>query len=615
MTEWIHPSIIFIVGAFLLFFIRGRGQKVLLLLVPALAFLSVISISEGTYGVYSFLGKEIIFGKVDRLSLVFSYIFTIMSFIGMVYALHVDDHDQHVATLLYGGSSLGAIFAGDYFTLFVFWEIMAFASAYLIFAKREKQSVEAAFRYILIHIFGGACLLGGIILHYADTGSILFGPITHDGSLGFYLILIGFMVNAAVPPLHAWLSDAYPESTVTGTVFLSIFTTKVALYALTRAFPGTEMLVWFGTLMAIYGVIYATMENDCRRLLAYHMISQLGYMIAGVGLGTEIGINGSVAHAFTYIIYKGLLFMAAGAVIYVTGIRKLSEMGGLYKTMPITFILYMIGGFSISAFPLFSGFVSKSMVLAAASHDHRAVVTLLLTMASSGTFLSTTLKLPYHMFFGHDSHIKAKEPPINMLIGMGIAAFLCILIGVFPDLLYGLLPYPVHFEPYTGDHVTASLGILLFTALGFFLLLEKLHPKPHLTLDTDWFYRKGAVIFMVIANKFIAAADSAVSEVYRKVILRFGEWVSSLCFKFDTGVVDLIVDGIARLGARIGPRFASRNSKFDRNIIDGIVNGVANFTISLSSEMRRFQTGLVRDYALAILIGLIVLLNIFFFLL
>src|SRR3990170_7556788 len=496
MTDWFHPSILFIAGAFLIPFLKGNVRKAYLLLIPALAMIAVFSAAEGTYGTHSFLGREIIFGKVDKLSLVFSYVFTIMAFIGMVYSLHVEDPGQHMAAFLYVGSSLGAVFAGDYFTLFIFWEIMAFTSAYLIFAKRERRSIEAGFRYLLVHVFGGACLLGGIILHYTDTGSTLFGPIEHNGGMGFYLIMIGFIVNAAVPPLHAWLPDAYPESTVTGTVFLSIFTTKVALYVLARAFPGTEILVWFGTMMALYGVIYATMENDCRRLLAYHMVSQLGYMIAGVGMGTEIGLNGAIAHAFTYIIYKGLLFMAAGSVIYVTGIRKLSEMGGLYKTMPITFLLYMIGGFSISAFPFFSGFVSKSMVVAAAAHDHRAIITLLLTMASSGTFLSTTLKLPYHMFLGHDSHIKAKEPPTNMLIGMLIAAVMCVVIGVFPRLLYNILPYPVEFEPYTADHITGALGLLLFTALAFYLLLNKLHPAPHITLDTDWFYRKGTLIFM-----------------------------------------------------------------------------------------------------------------------
>ena len=581
MIDWFHPAILFIAGAFLIPFLKGNVRKAYLVLIPALAMIAVFSAAEGTYGTHSFLGREIIFGKVDKLSLVFSYVFTIMAFIGMVYSLHVEDPGQHMAAFLYVGSSLGAVFAGDYFTLFIFWEIMAFTSAYLIFARRERRSVEAGFRYLLVHVFGGACLLGGIILHYADTGSTLFGPIEHNGSMGFYLIMIGFIVNAAVPPLHAWLPDAYPESTVTGTVFLSIFTTKVALYVLARAFPGTEILVWFGTMMALYGVIYATMENDCRRLLAYHMVSQLGYMIAGVGMGTEIGLNGAVAHAFAYIIYKGLLFMAAGAVIYVTGIRKLSEMGGLYKTMPLTFILYMIGGFSISAFPFFSGFVSKSMVVAAASHDHRAVVTLLLTIASSGTFLSTTLKLPYHMFFGHDSGIRAKEPPINMLIGMGIAAFLCIAIGVFPGPLYSVLPYPVDFEPYTGDHITGSLGILMFTALGFFMLLKYLHPKNLISLDTDWSYRMGSRVFMRIAKGPIGVYEGFITEVSNTIVLP-------------------AIYSLAGIGLWI-----------DRNIVDAFVNGVANFILMVSASVRRIQTGFLQHYALGMVIGIMVIIIIY----
>ena len=347
MTDWFHPSILFIAGAFLIPFLKGNVRKAYLLLIPALAMMAVFSAGEGTYGAHSFLGHEIIFGKVDKLSLVFSYVFTLMAFIGMVYSLHVEDIGQHVAAFLYVGSSLGVVFAGDYFTLFIFWEIMAFASAYLVFARREKRSIDAGFRYLLMHVFGGVCLLGGIILHYADTGSILFGPIEHDGSMGFYLIMIGFILNAAVPPLHAWLPDAYPEATVTGAVFMSAFTTKTAVYVLIRAFAGTEMLMWLGVVMTVYGVGYAMLQNDFRRLLGYHIVSQVGYMVTGIGLGSELALNGSVSHAFTHILYKGLLFMGAGSVIYMTGKRKLSDLGGLYKTMPLTMIFYMIAGFSI----------------------------------------------------------------------------------------------------------------------------------------------------------------------------------------------------------------------------------------------------------------------------
>jgi len=507
-----------------------------------------------------------------------------MSFIGIVYALHVKDNGQHMAAFLYIGGSLGVTFAGDYFTLFVFWELMAFASAYLVFAKREKEAIEAGYRYILVHIFGGVCLLGGIILHYVSTQSIAIGPMTNDGSLAFYLILVGVIVNAAVPPLHAWLTDAYPEGTVTGSVFMSAFTTKTAVYVLVRIFPGTELLVWMGTIMALYGVVYAVLENDCRRLLAYHIISQVGYMVAGVGIGTDMSLNGSVSHAFAHILYKGLLFMGAGAVIQMTGKRKLTELGGLYKTMPITLVLYMIGGFAISAFPLFSGFVTKSMVVSGAAHDHRPWVALLLTMASAGTFLHTGLKLPYYMFFAKDSGIRAKEPPVNMLIAMGMAAFMCIGIGVFPGPLYKLLPFAVHFDPYTGDHVTSALGILLFTGLGFFMLLKKLDPEPTISADTDWVYRKGSRVFMWLVNKPISIYETYLSNIYDTWFTRFTLFFSSF---------------LARI--------------FDVRLIDGCVNGVANFFMNLAQTIRVSGSGLVRNYAFTMLLGSVVILTYFLF--
>jgi len=322
--NWFHPSIFYIGGALLIPFLKGRTLKTYMVVLPALAIVTVFTMSEGTYGVFSFLGNELIFGKVDKLSLVFSYVFTIMSLIGVIYGLHVEDKGQHVAAMLYVGSSIGVTFAGDFFVLFIFWEIMAFASSYLVFASREKSAIQAGFRYILVHIFGGVCLLGGITLHYLTTGSLLFGPIEKDGSLAFYLILTGFILNAAVPPLHAWLADAYPEATVTGAVFMSAFTTKTAVYVLVRAFPGTELLVWLGAVMALYGVVYAVLENDGRRLLAYHIVSQVGYMVAGVGMGTYMSLNGSVSHAFAHIFYKALLFMGAGAVLQMTGKRKLT---------------------------------------------------------------------------------------------------------------------------------------------------------------------------------------------------------------------------------------------------------------------------------------------------
>ena len=462
---------ILIIGAVLVPFLKGGIKQVYLLLLSALAFAAIVSSSHGTHGVVHILNQELVFGRVDRLSLVFGYIFGIMSFIGFTYGLHVKRDGEHMAALLYAGGSMGAVFAGDFITLFIFWEVMAFASLFLVWFKGDKASGEAGYRYILVHIFGGVCLLGGIIIYYANTGTLEFNAVKVGGP-AFYMILIGFLINAAVPPFSAWLADAYPEATIMGAVFMCAFTTKTAVYVLIRGFAGTELLIWMGVIMAIYGVVYATLEGDARRLLAYHIISQVGYMVTGIGIGAEMALNGSTAHAFAHILYKGLLFMGVGAVIHMTGKRKLKELGGIYKTMPITMLLYMIGAFSISAFPLFSGFVSKSMVVTAAEESHIAWAVLLLTLASSGTFISLGLKLPYYMFFGKDSGIRTKEPPLNMLIAMGIAAFLCIAIGVWPDALYGVLPYPVDYHPYTAQHVMTALGILLFTALGFFMLLK-----------------------------------------------------------------------------------------------------------------------------------------------
>jgi len=467
--------------------------------IPALAFVNLLNMSGGTGFTADFLGYELVFGRVDNLSMVFGYIFVIMAFAGAIFALHLKGAGEHVAAFLYAGSSLGVVFAGDYLSLFIFWEIMAVASTYLIWARKTEAARGAGLRYILVHLFGGMLLFAGIIMHAADTGSIEFNYLGLSG-LSSYLILFGFALNAAIPPLSAWLSDSYPEATVTGAVFLSAFTSKTAVYTLARAFPGTEILIWAGVIMALYGIVYAILENDMRRVLAYSIINQVGFMVAGIGIGTELAINGAASHAFAHILYKALLMMSAGAVLYMTGKSKTTELGGLYKSMPLTMMLALIGAASISAFPLTGGFISKSMIVAAAGEGHLTAVWLLLTMASAGVFLHAGIKFPYFVFFAKDSGLRPKEPPVNMLVAMGILAFLCIFIGVFPGILYGLLPYPVDFVPYTGGHIVGQLQILMFSALAFFMLLKYLQRTNTVSLDTDWLYRKGAMAVIGLAH-------------------------------------------------------------------------------------------------------------------
>ncbi len=547
--EWVHPGLLLILGAWVLPFLKGRVRSLMMLLLPGAALVLCLRMTPGTYGAVSFLGQDLVFGRVDQLSLIFSYVFSIMAFLGMVYALHVRDTGQHVAALTYVGGALGVTFAGDFLSLTLFWELMAISSVLLVWQRREAAAVSAGFRYLLVHVFGGLLLLGGVTIHWSQTGSVAFEHMgAVSGGMAWTLILVAFLINAAVPPLGAWLPDTYPEATVTGAVFMTAFTTKSAVYVLIRGFGGAEVLVWLGAIMAVYGVVYAVLENDARRLLAYHIVSQVGYMVCGVGIGTALALNGATAHAFAHILYKALLFMGAGAVLEVTRLRRLNDMGGLYKTMPITLGLYMVGAFAISAVPLFSGFVSKSMVVSAAGEAHLGAIFLMLTLASAGTFLHTGLKLPYYMFFGRDSGARGHEPPRNMLVAMGLAAAACVLIGVFPGLLYQHLPNPVDYVPYTLQHITSTLGMLGFTALGFFLLLKHLDPEPKISLDTDWFYRRGAAAGMTLVQGPLARLESGfVGEIYEFVVRRPLLGVAALVRRLDSRVVDSAAVGVGRM--------------------------------------------------------------------
>jgi len=481
-------AIIFVLGAILLIILPRRVRPVVSLVFPLLAFFFLLQLELGASLTVPFLNYELVLCRVDRLSLVFGYVFIIMGFLGGVYGFHVKDALQQVAALLYVGGSLGVVFAGDLFTLFVFWEIMTVSSVCLIWARRKLQSTKAGMRYFLVHLFGGSVLMAGILWHLGATGSILFNHF--EGGIASYLILFAFALNAAVPPLSGWLSDAYPEGTATGSVYLSAFTTKVAVYALARGFAGLELLMWAGAVMAVYGVVFAFLSNDGRRLLAYHIISQVGYMVCGVGIGIGVGVNGATAHAFAHILYKGLLFMGMGAVLYATGRNKLTELGGLVKSMPLTLIFFMVGAFSISGVPLFSGFVSKSMVIHAAELDHLGIVVILLTLASIGTFLSIGLKLPYLTWFGTDRSLKPKPIPLGMKVSMALTSGICIAIGVYPALLYNLLPFAVHYQPYNTPHLIETMQLLIFTGVAFWLLKNKIHAEATITLDTDWFYRR-----------------------------------------------------------------------------------------------------------------------------
>jgi multicomponent Na+:H+ antiporter subunit D len=576
--DFIHPSWAFIALAVILPFLKGNWWRALLLVPPVVALIAVISMSHGAHGLVNYLGIDLVLGRVDKLSVVFGHVFAIQALVGMIYAFHVKDRAHHSAACLYVAGAFGCVFAGDYLTLFIFWELMSVASTFLVWLNRSPVSTRAGFRYFLFHTIGGLFLLAGLLLRYKALGSMAFDPIAPDGARIYdYLILIGFCVNAAVVPLHAWLPDTYPEATIPGAVFMCAFTTKTAVYVLVRAFAGFEVLAIAGTAMAVYGVLYASIENNARRILSYHIVSQVGYMVAGIGIGTAMTINGAVAHAYAHILYKGLLFMGAGCLLHAAGTAHLDKLGGLVRRLPWVMILYMVGAVSISGVPFFNGFISKTMTIHGAVEDHRLIIALLLEVAAVGTFLSVGIKLPYFAFWSKaENRMDLKPIPKNMYIAMALAAGLCLMQGLYPQMLYRLLPNPVHYVPYDAWKLLQATLLLAFTGLGFFFMRKVIQPHAGRNLDFDALYRLVGKALTDLFTRPLAAFDNVWTNVYRLV------------------------------GVKVMMATARGASVFDRQGIDTVVDGTAYAVRGFGRFSSRLQTGRLQDYlAWTIIIALV----------
>jgi len=529
MSINLHPALFLILGGLILPLFRGKVRQALLIIFPLLGFINLLGHESGNFWSLYFGGYDLEVLRVDKLSLIFGYLFHLAALLAAIYSLHLKDGLQHMTGFMYAGSAVGAVFAGDLLTLFIFWELLAITSVFQIWARRSSRSGASGLRYLLVHVTSGLFLLTGAAIQYQNTGSLSFKHM-ELASWSSYFIFIAFGIKCAFPFLHTWLVDSYPEATPTGTVFLSSFTTKTAVYALARGFEGTEQLIWIGALMTMFPIFYAVIENDLRRVLGYSMINQIGFMVAGIGLGAGMGVNGAVAHAFNDVIFKGLLFMSMGAVLFRTGRINGSDLGGLYKSMPFTTGFCLVGASSISAFPLFSGFVSKSMVMQSAADQGHLVIWLMLLFASAGVFHHAGIKIPFFAFFSKDSGIRCKEAPINMLFAMWVGAFLCIFIGCYPRPLYSMLPYPVDYLPYTATHVLLQLQVLFFSALAFtYLKLSGTYPPElkSVNIDIDWIYRRllpsfasrvlrvGTPLKTKIINTCRSQIDLGVALIYR----------------------------------------------------------------------------------------------------
>ena len=488
-------ALMMIVAAGLVLVPHHARQVVMLLAIAGSAF--SLKAGAGQHLTVALLGFEMMLYRADHLSLPFAIVFHIAAALNVFYGWHEKRATDHVAGLAYAGAAIAALHAGDLITLFIWWEATAITSVFLILASGTQRARHAAMRYLIIQVASGVLLLAGAAMLFSETGSLAFAAMTL-GSTASWLIFIAFGIKAAFPLLNGWLQDAYPEATVVGTVVLSAFTTKLAIYALARGFAGTDLLIVVGCLMTAFPVFFAVIENDMRRVLAYSLNNQLGFMVVAIGIGTELAINGAVAHAFAHIIYKGLLFMSMGAVLYRVGTVKASELGGLYKSMPLTMVFCIIGAMSISAFPLFSGFAAKSLIMSALGYKGLIAAYLVLLAASAGVLHHSGIKIPYFAFFGHDGGHKVKEAPFGMLVAMAGASALCIGIGSFPAIFYQILPYSIDYNPYDASHVLGQMELLIFSILAFTFLMRFGFYPPELkstVLNTDWLYRRVAVWF------------------------------------------------------------------------------------------------------------------------
>lgn len=506
------PAFIMIFGAMLMPVVRESFRPVLLVVVPLLTLLMIWNLDDGVLLTARFLGYEVELVEASNVRRLFATIFALMAMVGGFFAFRHAKVAELSAAMAYAAGAVGVSFAGDLITLFLFWEFMALFSTVVVWCGGTEEARRAGIRYGIMHLIGGIILKIGIEGVAVQTGSIAIQPLQLD-SFATWMMLVGVLINAAAPPVSAWLSDAYPEASPTGSVFLSAFTTKTAVLALWLLFPGQQVLIWVGLYMIFYGIIYALMENDMRRILAYSIVNQVGFMVVGVGIGTEMALNGVAAHAFSHIIYKALLLMSAGAVMVQTGKRKCTDLGGLYRTMPVTAVCGIIGALAISAFPYTSGFISKSMISSGAAYEQYAFVWYCLVAASAGVFLHAGIKFPWFVFFQKDSGLRPKDPSWNMQAAMIFFAAACVLIGVFPQLLYNFLPFEATYEPYTADHLVTQLQLLLFAGLAFFVTLPLMKRTLTISLDVDFFYRRLGPILWRSFESALKAASSLLTTL------------------------------------------------------------------------------------------------------
>ncbi len=547
IDSFLHPAASFYVLGLLMPFLRGRFGQWALFLPPGLALVLVLHMHPGSYWVVSYVGQSLVLGRVDSLSFLFLVLFAILSLLCTTFACHIRSKTHQAASLFFMGSAFGCLLAGDYWTLFIFWQFMTVSSSFLIWVRRTPQAAEAGFRYMLLLLLSSVCLLAGILLRERATGTFVFGPA--DSNLMFHydwLILAAFCINAAVVPMHAWLTDAYPKATGAGAVFLSVFTVKTALYALTRCFAGLDLLFFAGAFVSLYGAFYALRANTIRGVLAYLMVSQGGFMLCGIGMDTGMALNGAMTMAYANTFYNALLFMVAGALAHGTGEEHLDRLKGLGRKFPTLAVFYLVGALSMSCLPFLNGFIGTPMILEAL-WEQSPVSAFALILALAGTVLAVALRVPWFVFWSEDGGLKRPKNkiPANMTVAMGLTSAFCFVQGLFPHLLYRLLPFPVEGSPFALWRVTASVVFLCGLFLLFLPLKGVLAPRAGRWPDFDLLYGFAGKAVLLLLSRPLAWLDGIWSEVYQTVFLRGATGAARKADAFDREGIDRVVDGTA----------------------------------------------------------------------
>ncbi len=490
MNNIFHPGLFLIICGIIAAILPPKYRRIPVIGAPLITFIAWFFMPIGTSDTLVLLERYTLsYLNVTNENYMFLFIFSLIALLAGIYAAHANKQLESFCALNYAGASICVAMAGDWITMIVFWEYMAVTSLFLVWCSQSSKSSKAGFRYLILHMLGGNLLLFGILIKVFQD-SMAINCITGEYNLSFWLIFLGVAINAAVVPLHTWVPDAYPEGSLSGTIYMASFTTKIAILSMLRIFEGERFLIVLGVIMMLYGAIFALMENNLRRVLSYHIISQLGFMVIDIGIGGEIGSNAAIALAFSNIIYKAVLLMCAGAIIKATGITKISQLGGLAKKLPVVCVCFFIAALSIAGVPPFAGFTCKSLSMMAVQSTGSHFLEILMLLGSIGTALSILFKMGYFTFFGKDRNIEVKPVPKNMYVAIIIGTGLCVLFGVAPNLAYNILPYPEHYHIYSLHHILEYTQLIPAALLAFVLYLKNMAPHDTITLDLDWLARK-----------------------------------------------------------------------------------------------------------------------------